>query len=153
MRILGLDTSTASTGYAVLDDGKLICYGVIKPPKNYDLLDKIIYIEQEIKEILKKKEIEFIVIEELAVMRSANTVRALVGLLYHLLVEFQKKELLVVKCRPSEWRKQCNIKGKKREELKQSAIDYVKQKYKIDVNDDEADAICIAEYGLSLEVE
>lgn len=153
MRILGLDTSTTSTGYAVIDNGKILCYGTIKPPKDYELLDKIIYIEKEVKELLSKKKVEFVVVEELSVMRNGNITKALAGLLYHLLVEFQKRELLVVKPRPSEWRAICHIKGKKREELKQSAINYVQQKYNIIVNDDEADAICIAEYGENLEIE
>lgn len=153
MRILGLDTSTTSTGYAVFDNDKLISYGTIKTPKKLDLLDKIIYIEEQVKQIMKAKKVEFIVIEELAVMRSANTTRALAGLLYHLLVEFRKRELLVVKVRPSEWRSVSHIKGKGREELKENAIKFVEQNYKIKVNDDEADAILIARYGTTLEVE
>lgn len=153
MRILGLDTSTSSTGYAVIDNGKLICYGSIKPPKKLNTIEKIIYIEKEIKEIISKKKVEYIVIEQLAVMRSANTTRVLAGLLYHLIIEFTKKDILTILVRPSEWRSHCGIKGKGREELKQNAINYIKSKYKIDVNDDEADSICIAEYGNDLEVE
>lgn len=153
MKILGLDTSTTSTGYAVLDNEKLISYGTIKSPKKADLLDKIIYIEEHIKQIIKAKEVDFIVIEDLAVTRSASTTKALSGLLYHLLTEFRKRELLVVQTRPSTWRSVCGIKGKCRKELKENAIQHVKDVYNIDVNDDEADAICIAEFGNSLEVE
>lgn len=153
MRVLGLDTSTTSTGYAVLDNDKLISYGTIKTPKKADLIDKIIYIEEHIKQIIKAKKIEFIVIEDLAMTRSAVTTKALSGLLYDLLVEFRKREILVVTARPSEWRKVCGIKGKKRDELKQNAIKFVKQRYKIDVNDDEADAIGIAKFGSELEIE
>jgi len=153
MKILGLDTSTTSTGYAVLDNNKLISYGTIKTPKKADLLDKIIYIEEHIKQIIKAKGVEFIVIEDLAVTRSASTTKALAGELYHLLVEFRKRDMLVVQVRPSEWRKVCKIKGKCRKELKENAIQHVKKIYDLDVNDDEADAICIAEFGNSLEVE
>ena len=153
MKVLGLDTSTTSTGYAVLDGLKLISYGTIKTPKEGDLLDKIIYIEEHIKQIIKAKEVEFIVVEDLAVTRSASTTKALAGLLYHLLTEFRKRDMLVVQVRPSEWRKVCKIKGKCRKELKENAIKYVKNKYNIKVCDDEADAICIAEYGNSLEIE
>ncbi len=153
MKILGLDTSTTSTGYAVLDNEKLISCGTIKTPKKADLLDKIIYIEEHIKQIIKAKEVDFIVIEDLAVTRSASTTKALAGLLYHLLTEFRKRELLVVQARPSTWRSVCGIKGKCRKELKENAIQHVKDVYNIDVNDDEADSICIAEFGNSLEVE
>lgn len=153
MKILGLDTSTTSTGYAVLDGNKLISYGTIKTPKKADILDKIIYIEENIKQIIKAKEVEFIVIEDLAVTRSASTTKALAGLLYHLLVEFRKRELLTITVRPSQWRKNCNIKGKSRKEFKENAINYVENVYKIKVNDDEADAICIAEYNKNLNIE
>lgn len=135
MKILGLDTSTTSTGYAVLDENKLISYGTIKTPKKSDLLDKIIYIEENIKQIIKAKEVEFIVIEDLAVTRSASTTKALAGLLYHLLIEFRKKDMLVVQVRPSEWRKVCKIKGKCRQDFKNRTIQHVKDMYNLDVND------------------
>lgn len=153
MKILGLDTSTTSTGYAVLDEKNLISYGTIKTPRKSDLLDKIIYIEEHVKQIIKAKEVEFIVIEDLAVTRSATTTKALAGLLYYLLIEFRKRDMLVVQVRPSEWRKVCKIKGKCRQELKENAIKHVKNVYNLNVNNDEADAICIAEYAKSLEVE
>lgn len=153
MRILGIDSSTSSTGYAVLDGSKLISYGTIKTPKKADLIDKIIYVEEHLKQIIKAKKVEVVIIEDLAVTRNAAITKALAGLLYDLLVEFRKREMLVVQVRPSQWRKTCNIKGKKREELKQNAIIFAKTKYGIDVNDDEADAIGIANYGTTLKIE
>lgn len=152
MRVLGLDTSTTSTGYAIIDNGKLIDYGCIKPPKDLDTIDRIIYIEKEVKEIIFKKEIEYVVIEELAIMRNGLTAKILAGLLYHLIIEFRKRELLTVLVRPSEARKG-RITGKNRQELKKNAITYVKAKYKKDVNDDEADSIILAEYGSELDIE
>lgn len=152
MRVLGLDTSTTSTGYAIIDNGKLIDYGCIKPPKDLDTIDRIIYIEKEVKEIIFKKEIEYVVIEELAMVRSGTVTKVLAGLLYHLIIEFRKRELLTVLVRPSEARKG-RITGKNRQELKQNAITYVKDKYKKDVNDDEADSIILAEYGSELDIE
>lgn len=48
---------------------------------------------------------------------------------------------------PSEWRKYAGIKQgkKKREELKAESIAYVKKRYRIDVNDDVADAISLGD--------
>lgn len=153
MVILGLDTSTSATGYAVVQDNKILAYGTIVPNKKMDLLDRIIYIEKEIKEIITKKQIEFIVIEELAMTRNAKVVKALSGLLYHLLAEFRKQEYLVVNVRPSEWRTIYNFKGTKREMQKANAVDYMKENYNLVVNDDEAEAILIAIYGQGLKVE
>ena len=47
---------------------------------------------------------------------------------------------------PGTWRKDCGIRtgrGIKREALKKADIQFVKDNYNIDVNDDIADAICI----------
>ena len=50
--------------------------------------------------------------------------------------------------RPASWRKQLHFtqgKGIKREQLKKQSIQYVYNNYELDVCDDEADAICIAD--------
>jgi crossover junction endodeoxyribonuclease RuvC len=44
---------------------------------------------------------------------------------------------------PSAWRKTCGIKGRKREEQKANTQLFVKEKFGIDVSEDEADAIGI----------
>ena len=44
MRILGIDSSTTATGYAVIEDNKIIKSGVIKPQKKLDAIQRIIYI-------------------------------------------------------------------------------------------------------------
>lgn len=133
MKVLGLDLSTTSTGYCVYDNEKLnygyiqypknkiIAYGVIKPPKKQDAIDRIIFIEEEIKELIKAKEVEYVCIEELSSMRGASTTKVLATLQGHIEVELRKREMLVVKCRPSEWRKN-RVKGRTRQELKSSAI-------------------------------
>lgn len=153
MRILGIDSSTTATGYAILNGNKIIKSGVIKPNKALSSIERIIYIENEINALYDKYKPSFIVIEEMVAFRNANAMRILIGLIYHLVIEFTKKEALIVLVRPSEWRKVCNIKGKGRNELKENAINHIKEKYNKKVTDDEAEAICIAEYGLSLEVE
>jgi Holliday junction resolvasome RuvABC endonuclease subunit len=116
-----------------------------------ELLDRIIYIERAIKELIKQKEVQIIIIEELAMTRNAKVVKALGGLLVHLLVEFRKQELLTVVVRPTQWRAG-KIKGVGREMLKNVAITYVMSNYNKVVKDDEAEAIIIAEYGNSLEI-
>ena len=164
MKVLGLDLSTRSTGYCVYDRDaenygfvkfskvKILCYGSIKPPYKQDTLDRIIYIEKKIKEIILAKEVEYVCIEELSSMRNGATSKILATLQGHIEIELRKREMLVVTCRPSQWRKD-RITGKTRSEMKKSAINYIKNKYGLDVNDDEADAICIAEYASNLEIE
>jgi len=46
---------------------------------------------------------------------------------------------------PSEWRKYVKLQafGRKRDEFKKASIKYIKDNLNMEVNDDEADAICI----------
>ena len=140
--ILGLDTSTTSTGYCVMKDDKIISYGVIKPPKGLDTLDRVIYIVDEVKSILKAKSVEYVGIEELVTFRNANTTRMLQGLITILEVEMRRREIPCELIRPSVWRKGI-IKGKDRKELKKASKDYIEKEYGLKVSDDESDAILI----------
>ena len=47
----------------------------------------------------------------------------------------------------SSWRRNVGIKSKKRAEQKQEAIDLVKSKYGVDVNEDIAEAILLSEFN------
>lgn len=145
MRVLGLDTSTSATGWCVMENNVILAYGVIKPPKKLNSIEKIIYIENEVKSILKAKSVECVGIEELVTFRSAKTTRILQGLISHLEVELTKREILTILVRPSVWRKGI-VKGRKREELKESSKAYVLENYGLNVSDDESDAILIARY-------
>jgi len=55
-----------------------------------------------------------------------------------------EKQIEVITVLPSEWRKTCGVKGRKREEQKENAIKFVKEKYDIDATENEAEAICLA---------
>lgn len=152
MRVLGLDTSTTSTGWCVMENGKVLAYGAIKPPKELDSIDRIIYIESYVKELIKAKKVEYVAIEELVSFRNAKITRVLQGLISHLEIELRKRDILTILVKPSEWRSG-KIKGRKREELKRACIEYARDVYGIEVGDDEADAILIARYADELEKE
>ena len=155
MRILAIDSSINSTGWAILDNNELITFGTIKANKKLDAIDRINYITKELKSIFNTKECEYIAIEKLVVFHknSAKTIQNLNGLYVHLLCEFRKRNWLVIEVEPTKWKSYCEIKGRKREEQKENTIKYVKSKYKVDILEDEADAICIGEYGINLEIE
>lgn len=159
MVICGIDSSTASTGWGVIDTKfndnlRLIDYGAIKPNKKLETIDRIIYISRELRRILQDFKPELIVIEEMNVTRNMKTIRALSGLLTEIEVMLRNRQALYVKMTPSEWRKKVGIKCKNdREMLKKASVDYVFEKYNENVSDDEADAICIAEAGSKVEIE
>ena len=63
MKLLSLDISTKSTGWAVFEDKKLVEYGCITSSST-DLIKRIHTITDGIKEILNKYTIDKIVVEE-----------------------------------------------------------------------------------------
>lgn len=103
--------------------------------------------------LLNKYQPDIIYIEENVVTRNMDTCRFLFrlqGVIYGWAVQHNCEFNTV---RPTEWRKACNFKQGskiKREELKQQAIQYVKNLLGITVTDDEAESICTGMYVLKL---
>ena len=110
MIVLGIDSSTSATGWAVLDltqhgkelkdqtpynkNAKIICSGVIRPDENLDYLHKVTYIMQEIEKIIDQYLPMFIVIEEVSVMRNMKIIRMLSGLITVLQVTACRKGII-----------------------------------------------------------
>lgn len=140
---MGIDSSTTSTGWAVIDETGIISSGVIRPKGN--TIERIIEISQELCKIYREYEPIEVHIEDLSVTRNMKTMKSLSGLLYVILTSLYKQEAVITLLKPSQWRKG-KIEGRTREQLKQSAIQYVKQKYGLYAEEDTAEAIIIAEW-------
>lgn len=151
MKILGLDASTRITGYGLVDEsGKLLDHGVINLYNDKEVIeDRIKKMMISIHDLIKRFSPDVIYVEEMwsklnvqvtkqisYVIGATMGFSAIQGYNIHLVL-------------PSEWRKVVGLSQskKKREELKQEAIEWVKTKYGIDVGDDEAEGICIAHAG------
>lgn len=149
MQILSLDLSTKSSGFAIFEDKELKDYGCFQNTST-KLLTRIKFMRDEIKKILSKYQINKIILEEVRPDFGGNiqTHRALMWLqaAVMLMLDDDFPKLEIEYTYPSEWRAACGIKngrGIKREQAKQLDIDFVKNTFNIDVNDDIADAICI----------
>lgn len=150
MKILFLDLSTHSTGWAVADqDGELLDYGCIQSDDT-DLLTRINIMRQGIQKVaIVHPTIKKVVLEEVrADYKNAITYKALNWcqgiVLFSLWKQITDLEYQFIQ--PSSWRSKIGIKtgrGIKRSELKKADINYVKEKYGLKVNDDVADAIGI----------
>ena len=160
MKILSLDLSTKSSGWAIFNDGILLDYGCITSSST-DLLKRINIMTDSLKEVLKKhNDIEKIFAEEVRPengLQNLKTHRALMwlqGAIALMIYNFNKKlEMELVY--PSTWRAAIGIKtgrGVKRTTLKEKDIQFVKENYNLDVNDDIADAICLG-YSCSHDIE
>lgn len=148
MKILFLDLSTKSTGYAIGEDGKLITYGCITSSSK-DVLKRITIMRNQIKQIIKKYDIEKVIMEQVRPqLKNSHTFKVLMWLQGEVLIgayeAYSKIDYGFMGA--SEWRAALNIKQGpriKRQDLKPQDIKYVQDKYQIKVNDDEADAICL----------
>ena len=160
MKILSLDLSTKSSGWAIFEDGLLKDYGCITSSST-DLLKRINVMIDGFNEILQKhNDINKVIAEEVRPengLQNIKTHRALMWLqggIALALYAFNKKlELELIY--PSSWRSSIGIKtgrGVRRSSLKEKDIQFVKENYNLDVNDDVADAICIG-YANSHDVE
>ena len=154
MKILALDLSTKSSGWATYDNDKLIEYGCITASST-DFIKRIQKIIGELDIILQKyKDITRVIAEEvrpegtgygvgnLHTHKTLMYLQAAVAFLLHEKYAAAAFEFIY----PSSWRAKCGIKngrGVRRETVKANDIKFVKETFGLDVNDDIADAIGI----------
>lgn len=153
MKILSIDASTKSTGWAVYEDSQLKDYGCITSSST-DLFKRIHKMVDEVAEILKKeKDIKKIILEEvrpddIGSRSNLATHKALMFLqgAIAMMVHDNFSNIIIEYLYPSEWRKCCKIKtgrGVVRETVKQRDVRFVEETFGLKVNDDIADAIGI----------
>lgn len=147
MIILALDLSTKQSGYALGMDGELEKHGFISASNN-NPIKRIIKMRDQITKILKIYNIKKIIMEQVRPEYNSHTMKILMWLQAAIVIAAYEIDPQI-QCEfigASSWRAQLKIKqgrGIKRNQLKPQDIQYVKNKYNIQVNDDEADAICI----------
>ena len=144
--LIALDESTTCTGYAVFDDGELIEHGIFSF-KNKDVLERVSLIMEEIEELIKTYKPDNMVIEDVQITMNAATAKSLLGLQFMIEVYAHRNNISCETYRTTKWRKILGLSNSRsldRKAKKQETIDYVKDKYGIDVlKDDESDAIAI----------
>lgn len=147
MKLLSLDMSTHSTGFAIGVDGMLQNHGYVTS-KAKDVEKRIIQMRRQIANLIVKNKPNKIIVQQVWPEVNSHTNKVLMWLQGAvILVAYECDPTIKVQfINASEWRAAIKIKqgrGIKREQVKIYDIQYVKEKYNIDVNDDEADAICI----------
>lgn len=155
MIIMGLDPSTKATGVSVFADNKLIHYECITAGSAnlYKRIDKMI---TELKRIITEFKIQYVYIEDVYPEDVHNNIQIFKALTYlqgFILYLFDQYNIKHTFFTASEWRSKCGIRtgrGIKRESLKPKDIEFVKNQFGIEVNDDVADAIGIGFAGLGL---
>jgi len=144
--LLSLDTSTTSTGWAIFKDGKYQESGVIddfKKVKNGH--ERLKLMTKELLDNIEQLKPDIIAIEKDVVfgnMKVIDMLMKIIGAVYGFCLF---NGITYYEFAPSEWRKYVKLQafGRKRDEFKKASIKYIKDNLNMEVNDDEADAICI----------
>lgn len=147
MRLLALDLSTKSSGYAVGQDGILKTHGCITASSR-NVVKRIIKMRDQLKQVIKANNVEKIIIQEVRPQYNLHTGKVLTWLQAIIIVAAYQIDPSIEYefIGASSWRAALKIKqgrGVRREQQKPLDIQYVQNKYNITVNDDQADAICI----------
>ena len=148
MKVIGFDQASKITGYGVFEDGKLTKHGIISVAGDTDTRMHKMF--REILKLIADEKADVVCIEGTHFQNNQNA--------FKLLAQLQGMivgvcDLFGIKLReypPALWRSKAGIKegrGIKREELKQLSVKYVKEQFKVECTDDEAEAIVISYVG------
>ena len=148
MKVLALDLSTKSAGWAFFDGQKLIDYGCIVTT-NSNVLTRISTIVEQLEIVYQRYLPQEVIVEEVLpedVGHNNAVFKALMYLQGVVAIMFNKYGKKLEFFTASEWRKKCGIhtgRGIKRDILKAADMKFVEDHYKIVANDDICDAILI----------
>lgn len=144
-KVLALDTSSNKTGWALFINGKYSESGVIDLHKEKSVEERIKKMCLATTTLIYDKSPTEVVIEQMPSTRNADTTRKLsriIGAVFYYCISNNIK-YSEMPC--STWRKIVGIGNLKRNKAKAESMSRVLQKYKLEINDDEADAINICE--------
>ena len=148
MKIMGLDLSTKKSGYSIFNDNKLISHGVIDLSKNKKMDERTRQMMTSVCDLIKTESPDYVIVEDSYSNGNVQVTKDLAYIIGAVIYQCDCCRISVEKILPSSWRRRIGIiqAKKKRQELKQEAIDMVRNKYNFDPIEDEAEAILI---GLS----
>lgn len=152
-RLLSLDQSSKTTGYAIFEDNKLIHYGHFTCNQE-DLGDRLFEIRKNVHQLIYKYNINKVIMEDIqlqeGVGNNVQTFKILAevfGIIYELLTELDIEVDAVL---ATVWKRAIGIKSNRRQEQKAEAQKYVTEVLNVIPTEDESDAICIGCYQLNI---
>lgn len=149
MRLLALDQASRVTGVAIFDDDKLVKYGTFEIKSNQELGKRLTQFLENLDKLYAAYHFDAVAYEDIQLqMGNVETYKKLAYIQAMILFWCEKHEKNLYCLSPSHWRKILKDKygmswGRKRAEQKQTAIDFIQEYYKKEVDSDTADAICI----------
>lgn len=148
IKLVSIDGSTQKTGIAYFFNGEYVEHVLLDFSKDKNMENRFESMSKAIWQKLDEYRPNIIYIEETYMANNPQTSKILTrlqGVVYAWCIN-NACEFNTI--RPTSWRKQLNFqqgKNVKREQLKKQSLQYVLDNYGLEVTDDEADAICIAD--------
>lgn len=145
MRILAFDQSTRVSGYSVFDNNDYVESGFIDLHQIIDTDDRSKQMGILLCGKITDANPDVIIIEEVQCQSNVDTVKKLSRIQGMIIGFAAANNIQTHIIEPSRWRSQLGFtqgRGVKRAELKQQSIDYVKEHFRLNVTEDEAEAIC-----------
>ena len=145
MRLLALDQASRTTGYAVFDGQNLIASGTFTLTSD-DIGKRLVTYRKKIEQLINEYDIETVAFEDIQMQNQINNVQTfkILAEIFGVTQEYLAEQDYSYKIVSSNtWKSKLDIKGKKREEQKKNAQQYVLEHYGKKVSQDEADSICI----------
>ena len=147
IKIMSLDTSTKSTGWAIFQNEHFYKSGHIDlRKKNMSAPDRIDLMIRTILDVLNKERPDVIIVEKVSVSRNMNTVRELCRVIDSCYLYALQNGCRFFEVTPSEWRGAIGMQRKSgdRNTYKQMSMQFAEETFTTKkIMDDEADAICI----------
>jgi crossover junction endodeoxyribonuclease RuvC len=150
IKILAIDQATKVSGYSVFKDKNLDTYGLLKVNKEEkNPIERMKEMNDKIIALIDNVIPDYIVFENVQFQNNYGTFQQLSQLQGVIMAFLFSKDIGFTIIEPTAWKSFCCIKGRKREEQKANTQKFVKDKYKIDVSEDEADAIGIGYWSIN----
>jgi Holliday junction resolvasome RuvABC endonuclease subunit len=142
IKVLAIDQSTKVSGYSLWKNKELIKYGTVTSDlKESNPIERMRLMILEIQRLVSETKPNFVVFEDVQEQVNKKVFKQLAqmqGVLIGYLITINMPFTIVM---PTEWKCECEIRGKKREEQKLNTQIYVKEHYGFSCNEDEADAV------------
>lgn len=145
--LLALDQASATSGYAIFKNGKLIKYGTFSVDDD-NLALRLVKIKNYVLQLIKDFNITRVVLEDIQLQKNVEVYKALAEVLGVLTETLEEEKIPYEIVYASSWKSTLRIKGTKRPEQKRNAQKYVLETYNIKATQDACDAICIGTHIL-----
>lgn len=149
--LLALDQSSRVTGWAVFEDGILSDSGTFSVT-DQKTGQRLVKIKNKVLQLIEDYEIDEVIFEDIQLqsnvannVKTFKTLAEVFGVIYEAL---EKRNIPNSQVLATTWKSKLGIKGKRREEQKKNAQQFVWDTYGIQVSQDESDAICIGTYKI-----